>query len=263
MDAPQKVISALRSIGLNDKEVHLYVEMLTIGAQPASVLARKINLPRSSTQFLAESLVAKGIVSKHHKQRITLYQPIQAEDLMRMLEKEKTEMMNNFEEKEKQLLFAVSELKKLKKHEFSKPKLSFYEGTQGIKMVYEDTLSAKEPVRALANFEERLKFLPDYFKEYYKRRKKAGVYMMAIYPDTPFGKGRKAADPECYRESQIIDHKKYLWEPEIQIYDNKVTIASGRNRIGTIIEDAEIAQAMKVLFDLAWEGIKKRGKNLR
>jgi len=46
----------------------------------------------------------------------------------------------------------------------------------------------------------------------------------------------------------------------MQIYDNKVTMACGSQRIGIIIEGEELAQAMKVLFDLAWEGLEKRDK---
>ena len=39
---------------------------------------------------------------------------------------------------------------------------------------------------------------------------------------------------------------------EIDMYDNKVMIASWKEKLGIIIESEEIADAMKKVFELAW-----------
>jgi sugar-specific transcriptional regulator TrmB len=248
------ISSALEKVGINKKEGKLYIELLTIGTQPASVLARKLGLPRSSVQFLAESLVKKGIVSKHKHKNITKYQPAPPENLLRILEKEKSMYLSELETKQLRLKDVVPELQKLQSQEIKRPQVGFYEGVEGVKAIYEDTLHAKETVRTLANYEERNKHLKEYFQDYYTRRKQQKVFVKAIYPNTPFGKLRQARDIEDYRESKLIDAKKYKWLPEIQFYDNKVAISSANERIGVLIESDEIAQGMKVLFDLAWKG---------
>lgn len=246
---------ALKNIGLGKKEADLYLQMLAVGPQPASVLARKMALPRSSVQFLAETLVKKGIASKMKRRNTTSYQPINPEHLIRILEGKKSEFLSEYEQKSRDIDAVIPELKQLQGQLFSRPQMRFYEGKEGIKMVFEDTLTAKEPIRALVNFEERNQYLPEYFKDYYKRRVERGIFLRAIYPNSAFGLDRRLHDQECNRESLLIDKDKYKWLPEIQFYDDKVTIASGTEMVGVIIEGKEISQAMKVLFDLAWNGI--------
>ena len=50
---------------------------------------------------------------------------------------------------------------------------------------------------------------------------------------------------------------KYYFSPEINIYDNKVMIASWREQLGIVIESSEIAEAMKKTFELAWTEAKR------
>ena len=51
--------------------------------------------------------------------------------------------------------------------------------------------------------------------------------------------------------------EKFAFYPEINVYDNKVMIASWREKLGIIIESAEIADAMKKIFELAWAEAKR------
>jgi hypothetical protein len=54
------------------------------------------------------------------------------------------------------------------------------------------------------------------------------------------------------RESALVPADTYYFSPEINIYDNKVMIASWREKLGIIIESTEIADAMKKIYELAW-----------
>ena len=56
---------------------------------------------------------------------------------------------------------------------------------------------------------------------------------------------------------------KYYFSPEINIYDNKVMIASWREQLGIIIESEEISDAMKKAFELAWAEAKRQDVELR
>ena len=50
---------------------------------------------------------------------------------------------------------------------------------------------------------------------------------------------------------------------EINIYDNKVMIASWREQLGIIIESAEIADVMKKTFELAWAEAKRLSAEMK
>ena len=249
---------AFSPLGVGKKEVHAYRTLLAFGAQPASVLGRKMNIPRSSAQFLADSLVRKGLASKQTMRNVVRYEALPPEHLPRLIEAKKNQLLTELSEKEKDLRNIIPLLKEEQLTIHDRPKASFYEGEEGLQAVYEDTLSAQEPIRSLVNFEDRQKVLPEYFNNYYLRRTEKGIFIKAIYPNTPFGKKRSEKDKEELRTSHLVDAKKYKWFPEVQIYDNKVNIACGTQKIGILIEGQEIADAFKVLFDLAWEGLEEK-----
>ena len=133
----------------------------------------------------------------------------------------------------------------------------FYEGKEGMKKVYEDTLTSHEPIRAYATPDDMHMGLPGYFPDYYKRRVKAGIFIRAICPKTEIGVERKIYDKEEAREVAFIPKDKYYFHPEINIYDNKIMIASWREKLGIIIESTEIADAMKKIYELAWAEAKR------
>ena len=64
------------------------------------------------------------------------------------------------------------------------------------------------------------------------------------------------------RESLIIPNKEFGFHPEINIYNNKVMIASWREKLGIIIESAEIADAMKKIYELSWAEAKRLDKEI-
>lgn len=62
---------------------------------------------------------------------------------------------------------------------------------------------------------------------------------------------------EEMRTAFLIPEEKFRFSPEINIYDNKVMIASWREKLGIIIESAEIADAMKKIYELSWQEAKR------
>ena len=144
-----------------------------------------------------------------------------------------------------------------------KPKVSYFEDADGIRSVYEDTLTSSETIRAFASIENMHMALPDYFPEYYQRRAKRGIHIRSIHPDTPEARERVTHDKQEARDSALVPTDKYAFSPEINIYDNKITFMSLRERWGLIIESEELATAMKKVFELSWKEAKRLNKNLR
>lgn len=244
----------LESIGLTKKEANLYVELLKLGTQPASIIARRLKSPRSSIQFIAESLVKKGFASKSIRQKITHYTPEKPENLVTILENKKHRYLQSLERQKEEIETILPSLQDLAEHHsYAKPQISFYEGVEGLAGVYEDILTSKETVRTMVSYTEAHKKKPEKVS-IFKRRAAKGIKSKCIMCDSPLARERTANNEKELRESVIIDPKKYFWVPEIQIYDKKVNIASVDENIGVIIESEHIANAMKVLYDLAWIG---------
>lgn len=239
----------LEKIGFSDKEVAIYLATLKLGHGTVSEITRTANVGRTYGYPILDALAAKGLVNISGKRPKQEYFAESPRKLFALVEK-------NFEF-QKQMLGDVKELLPelvVLHNAEDRPRVRFYEGTEGLKEVYEDTLTAKEnTVLGFATYDELHKGLPNYFPEYYKRRSKRGLKGRAIITDTEEGRRRIKLNKEEARETVLVP-KEYYFYPEIDVYDNKVMIASWREKLGITIESDEIADAMKKIFELAWIG---------
>lgn len=248
---------SLEFIGFSDKEISVYLALLLLGRGTVTEIARKAGINRPTTYHILSSLSSKELVKisgKEPKQEYTSESPDQIEKIL--LEKIKNDEKILVEAKK-----IIPELKSMH-NIIDRPKVFFYEGENGLEKVYEDTLTSHEPIRAYATVDDMHKGLRNYFPEYYKRRAKAEIAIRAITPKTEIGLERKSHDKEEMREMALVPKDKYYFSPEINIYDNKVMIASWREKLGIIIESHEIADAMKKIYELAWAEAKRLDKEI-
>jgi len=246
---------ALIAVGLSKNEAKIYLALLELGKGTVSEITRKANLNRTTGYDVLDGLVAKGLASVSGKEPKQEYIAESPDKIEALLKRE----VNATEEHLKEIKNILPELKSL--HNVAgRPKVRFYEGKQGLIEVYEDTLTSHETILAYATVDDMHRALPNYFPEYYKRRAEKGVAIRAIIPATEIGKERASKDKEEMRETALIPPDKYYFSPEINIYDDKVMIASWREKLGIIIESAEIADAMKKIHELAWAEAKRLDK---
>ena len=248
----------LLSIDFSEKEANVYLTLLSLGKGTVSEIAQKAEINRTTGYDILGTLVGYGLASVSGKEPKQEYIAESPEHVLDFLEKQK-------EETNERIKHAQAILPQFKSvHNVSdRPQIRFYEGKDGLRQVYEDTLTAHETIRAYATVDDMHVTLPEYFPKYYERRAKKGIAIRAIIPSTFIGKERVAKDTEEMRETALIPADKYYFSPEINMYDNKVMIASWREKLGIIIESAEIADAMKKTFELAWAEAKRLDKEER
>jgi sugar-specific transcriptional regulator TrmB len=256
INIPQNLRTSLISMNFSEKEADVYLALLELGKGTVSVIARKSNLNRTTGYHILDSLAVKGLVSVSGKEPLQQFVAESPERIIELLQKKFEEYQNYLKEAKE----TVPQLKPF--HNITnRPKVRFYEGKQGLIDVYEDTLTSHEPLRAYANFDDMHKAMPDYFPSYYVRRAKKGLGIKGIVPLTPAALERQEHNKEEARDMVFVPADKYYFSPEIDMYDNKVMIASWRENLGIIIESAEIADAMKKIFELAWIGAKSLEKS--
>jgi sugar-specific transcriptional regulator TrmB len=244
----------LIQIGLSEKEAGVYISLLELGHGTVSQISRRANINRTTGYDILDSLSAKGLVSisgKEPKQEYVAESPDQIEKML-------LERIENTKNSITEIQKIIPELKSIH-NVINRPKVLFYEGKEGLQKVYEDTLSSSEEILAYASVEDIQPTLPHYFPEYYKRRAKKGIPIRAIFPDSADARERASLDKEEIRQSLIVPNT-FDFHPEINIYDNKIMIASWREKLGVIIESAEIADAMKKIYELAWAEAKRLDK---
>src|SRR3990167_4919547 len=251
-----KLVKTLEFIGFSEKEVLVYLALLELGKGTVTQISRKAGINRPTGYHVLASLEVKELVrvsGKEPKQEYVAESPDQIEKLL----VKKIESDQAFIKEARKI---IPELKSI--HNVSdRPKVLFYEGREGLEKVYEDTLTSHEPIRAYASVGDMHAGLPGYFPEYYKRRAGKGIAIRAIIPNTEAGLERRNFDKKELRETALVPKDSFMFSPEINIYDNKVMIASWREKLGIIIESSEIADAMKKIYELAWERAKQMDEN--
>ena len=231
---------SLEYIGFSKKEVLVYLALLELGKGTVTQISHKAGINRPTGYHILASLEAKELVrvsGKEPKQEYVAESPDQIEKmLLKKIENDQLKSIHNV---------------------VNRPKVLFYEGREGMEKVYEDTLTSTEPIRAYASVENMHAGLPGYFPEYYKRRAGKGIAIRAIVPNSETGRERKSFDSKEMRETALVPTNVFNFIPEINIYDDKVMIASWREKLGIIIKSSEIADAMKKIYELAWAEAKR------
>jgi sugar-specific transcriptional regulator TrmB len=228
------------------------LSILELGRGTVSQISRKAGINRTTGYDILDALAHEGLVrisGKEPKQEYVVESP---DNLVAMLEnrlkdtKEHIDLAKRF----------IPTLKSIQKSE-NRPQVKFYEGIEGLKQVYEDTLTSTEPIVAYAAYEDMHTTLGNYFPSYYQRRAKKGISIRGIVPESDMARERVANNAAEKRDIAVLPKEIFDITPDIEIYDNKLMIASWREKLGIIIESAEIAHAMKKIFELAFAEAKR------
>lgn len=242
----------LLTLGFADKEVAVYMALLSLGKGTVTEITRKAGINRTTGYDILDALVAKKLISVSGKEPKQEYAAESPEYILAYLEARQKQLTKQVE----QAKTFVPQLKTIHNVK-NRPKVRFYEGVDGLKEVYEDTLTSHEDLRSLALVDEAEQTLEKYFPKYYQRRAGKNIGIRAIFPNSPGARHLKKKDYMERRESLIIPTNDFNLKPEINVYDNKVMIASWSEKLGIIIESQEIANALKQLFELAWTEAKR------
>ena len=252
----QKLQQSLKNLNFTEKEAKVYLAALELGKGTVSQISRKADINRTTGYDVLDSLVTKALVNISGKEPKQEYVAETPDKIIKLF----TEQFNKSKQFLEEANEVVPELKSLH-NTTGRPQVRFYEGKDGLKEVYEDTLTSTEPIRAYATIDDMHRTLPNYFPEYYKRRAGKGISIRGIIPKTQIALERSEHNEEEKREIAFVPPDKYYFSPEINIYDNKIMIASWREELGIIIESKEIADAMKKIYELSWNEAKQLDEN--
>ena len=251
----------LKELGFSQNEIEVYIALLELDSTGVTNIAKKSGINRTSCYDILESLVKKGLVSKFKKEKKIYFTASDPKRLLNYLDREKEENNKKIDQQKNQIEEILPELSSLINPRSTRPKVSFYEGVKGMREAYEDTLTAKGGILAYANVETMHEGLPNFFPEYYARRAGAGVNIKAIMPNNKACRDRTEKDEEELRETLILNNKTQTFSPEVNIYNNKILIASWKEKMAVIIESKELADLQRLTYNMLWDYLKKDEEN--
>ncbi|OHB21494.1 MAG: hypothetical protein A2939_03115 [Parcubacteria group bacterium RIFCSPLOWO2_01_FULL_48_18] len=241
----RKVFSDL---GLSDKEIQAMFVLLQEGSLRVPAVAKKARLNRTTTYGILKSLTERGLVSSADRGGIIEYQSIPPSHIIPFIERKRDELQDRKDE----IKEILPELKKVREKRDILPRIRFFEGIEGIKQAYEDTLENNKEKKLLdfTGTDAIFKKMDKGWIEYYvKKRTRLSIKCIAIAPDTQWSRVSQKRDGELLRTTKLLP-EKYTFDTEIDIYDNNVGIFSFSEDqpIAILIEDEKIAHTLKTLF---------------
>ncbi|MFH1522228.1 MAG: hypothetical protein ABIE43_00225, partial [Patescibacteria group bacterium] len=95
-------------------------------------------------------------------------------------------------------------------------------------------------------------------QEYVKKRDKLDIKKRMILIDSPFTRNYLKNYHRETTDMRLIDYKLFPFNSVMQIYNNKISYItlSDTGKIGVIIEDKNIYQMHKSLFEFTWSKAK-------
>lgn len=261
----EKTILAIQSAGLSEKSARVYLTLLELGGAFPSQIAKYTKLQRSTVYEILADLSIKGLISEIKKRNKYFYT---IEDPKRLLHFSERSLVRAQENNEKFREF-LPELEGFYRGTTDKPKVSYFEGTEGVTEIYEDHISIKEKYEMLGfvNVAELMRFLPqEKYREYVRKKEKLGITTRGILPDTTNDRAYeemiyKSARQKILPQVRFIPKEEFPWKGDITIYGSKkISIINfdERQATGIIIESETIYKMMRMIFELAWKGASDR-----
>lgn len=237
----------LENLWLNENEVLVYKEILSIWSTTALVLAKRTNINKSSIRYICLWLEKKWLIFKIQKDNTFIYSAESPKKFLSILEKDRKKL----EEKEKKLQKIVEYFESIKNKNSVLPKVTFFEWRQWIEHLYNEILNYNLPIDSFEDNWEMYNFFPEFVDYFIKERKKRKIFNRVICPSkNPININSK----EDLRDVKMIDESKFPFSWDIKIVWDHVSIISFKkdNSVAISITDEDIANNFRVLFDYLW-----------
>lgn len=238
---------ALQKLGLNAKQSLVYTALLEIGPSTAYAIARRSGIKRPTVYVLLEELRMKDIVLKipHAKKQI-------------FTAKSPDELVARALEDIREVSGMLPKLRALMSKDH-RPQIFYFEGIDEIRQLLWRNLPAvdgKELIGFYAynpGLPRKLLQIIDEYNEYLKNH---GIQVRGIVPDHPSLEQYRRTDKEYRRLSRVVPFSEYSSKISLDMGENFVRILALPDQQGVIIENKDVAESMKQIFEMIWEKTK-------
>ena len=244
-----------KKLGLNDSEVKALLYLYEYGRARATVVAKKVELPRTTIYSILEGLEAKGLVSTEKGNGPAFFVANHPSALLRIVDEEKQRL--------RQVEHAATELAEALEPYFrtkniNLPKLKFFEGSKNVNaMLYDNLPKWEQSMLAcdgcLWGFQDH-SFVPQYMPwlEHYWARNSLPTqkFSIRLYSnEADIEKTLKIPGREIRPFSKKFTFESSLWvcgDYVIYIYTKQPPHYSFQ------LKDAAFASGIRMIFQLLW-----------
>lgn len=230
----------LKSLNLSPDQLAVYMATLELGQANIQEIARKSQVKRTTIYRFIDDLLERGLLQQTKKKKRHIYSAIHPKQLI-VLEQSRL----------KELEQSIPELEAIYNRSQEKPRVTFYDGVEGIKEAVTHFIRVGKPMIGWADFSFRQSILKDFFASFAATRAQHNISYQAITRDTP-----EAREWAKKNTAQLRDMKYIQSEPfntETLVYgDNVMFLSYQKKAFAVVIEDANIAATLRIAWQELW-----------
>ena len=244
MNTSPEIITTLRSLGLSDREVTIYLASLEAGPSLQLPLAQKAGIKRTSMRELLPDMLHRGILQEvvfGRRKYLAATDPRQ--------------LVEDLQVKAQRAVEALPLLLALQTDPKDKPQVRFYDGVEGIKRVYEETLRVGLPFYSFVNVAAIHPELEEWLVNWYvPRRHEKNIENYVLVSDTPGARELIPDDP--WRHNRFVDSEKFPFKMEVLIFGDFVAFvhfSKFDEPSATLVQSQSAAVTLRSAHQLVWE----------
>jgi sugar-specific transcriptional regulator TrmB len=242
----------LVDIGLSDKEAAVYELLLNLGPTSVAQVAKGTRgVQRTNLYNVLYSLISKGLAEKIEGGKVVRFRALSPENLQKIIDTRAQETKNA----QNTLGNVLSSLKSLYSVTTDRPSVAHLEGTVGLTKIYEDILKEKQDILLIRSvYDKDHPELQELLAKQVQRQVRAKIRVRAITPLVEhISKQTIKRDPERLLERLLVPKEKLTLPAQIIIYGDKVAVTDVKDtHISTVIDNKNIADTFRVLFEYLW-----------
>ena len=237
--------ASLSELGLSEQESAVYLATLELGASSISDIAKKAGVKRPTAYYVIDGLMNKNLISKAPRGRRTLY-----------IAEPPSRLLANLRVQEEKLVNLLPRLESLQNSAGNKPRVRFYESKEAIDALYNEIFKTHKKMLAMGSIQS----ISDFFSyeeiaAWFRILRDEGG---KIYDLLDSSEGARKYSKAAYRKG--LGPIKYLPKDfkmgtDTLIVGDQVLLISYSSMIGVLIENAEIAQTQRQMFEFMWKHV--------
>lgn len=241
----------LTKLGLTIDQAKIYEVLLGTPLLPARIIAKNAGVGRELTYGLLKKLEEINLVERLSDKKIILFRVKHPRQIKNLLLKKEEEFLNA----QKSYHDTMGQILAEYNIAHNKPFIKFYEGKDGLKKVYEHINKYAKEVRVIRSlYDYENSEIRAMITDQLQKQAEKNILSYVLSPALPHMKEEKLLfDPKRNIVRKIVDKKNFSLPAQVIIYNNTVSITTMKDDIiTTIIENKDIADTFKKVFEYAW-----------
>ncbi|MEK7129866.1 MAG: helix-turn-helix domain-containing protein [Patescibacteria group bacterium] len=234
---------ALKQLGLEDKEIAIYMSLLESGQATVLSISRKTGVKRPTSYLVLNSLEARGLVSRTIKAGKTLF----------TAQHPKT-ILTEAELRVKQLQDIIPQFEAMMHRTDDRPRVKIYEGKEALDRAYDDSFVIKGEQLFMSNMDIVHDVFPRTLQKIDYATLSPAYSVRELLADSVTSQKYAARVSGPYRQTRFMPKAFSLFATDIGIFGNNTIITSGKKEFFSVrIESEEITSAFRTMFEAMWK----------